>query len=216
MANTIIFQVHPTPMKPGDDVQTYHPRQCKKNTVRTEELADHIAKHGLISKGLFLMVMERLKRELVEQLLGGHDLHIDGIGRFSLQLGTKKVKGEDGKLVKKVYRRPEELTAHELVIEGLTFVPDKEMLDSIRENDVSFSCDRSGYNQNVSRSDMLAVLDDYCEKHGGFSRTIFQSLFGVSRYRAQQMLEELVSESEPLFFREKFGASYVYRKTKAK
>jgi hypothetical protein len=89
------------------------------------------------------------------------------------------------------------------------------MLDSIRENDVSFSCDRSGYNQNVSRNDMLAVLDDYCEKHGGFSRTIFQNLFGVSRYRAQQMLEELVSESEPLFFREKFGASYVYRKTKA-
>ena len=37
--------------------------------------------------------------------------------------------------------------------------------------------------------------------------------YGVSRYRAQQMLDELVSEPFPKYYREKFGVTYVYRKT---
>ena len=77
--STIHYKVHPTPLKEGETEQTYHVRQVLKRTVRTRELAEHIARHGLISVGLFEMVMERLKQELAEQLLSGHDLHIDGI-----------------------------------------------------------------------------------------------------------------------------------------
>ena len=60
---TIHYAVHPTPMKPGETVQTYHVRQVLKTTVRTRELAEHVSKHDIVSVGLFEMMMDILKRE---------------------------------------------------------------------------------------------------------------------------------------------------------
>ena len=41
--NTIHYTVHPTPLKPGETVQTYHVRQVLKTTMRTRELAEHVS-----------------------------------------------------------------------------------------------------------------------------------------------------------------------------
>ena len=210
---TIHYAVHPTPMKPGETVQTYHIRQVLKTTVRTRELAEHVSKHDIVSVGLFEMMMDILKRELAEQLLSGHDLHLEGIGRFSLQLGTKKQKGEDGRYHAKIYLHPDDLTAREVVVEGISFVPDKAMLTRRKEDTHTFIREKDSYQQGVSRSKLLKTLADYCKANGSFTRTTFQHLFGVSRYRAQQLLDELVSEPYPKYYREKFGTTYVYRKT---
>ena len=210
---TINYEVHPTPLKPGETKQTYHVRQCMKRTMHTAELADLIAENALISRGVFLMVMERLKMELADQLMTGHDLHLDGIGRFALQLGTKKVKDESGRLVRKTYERPEDLTAHEVTVEGISFVPDKEMMKRLHRISIHFSHVKGGYEQEVERARMLDTLADYCREHGSFSRKTFQRLFGVSRYRAQLMLDELVNEPDAQICRKKFGSGYVYRFT---
>lgn len=209
----IFYRVHPTPMKPGESVQTYHVRQELKTTKHTRELADHIAKHGIISVGVFEMVLERLKREMVEQLLSGNDLHLDGIGRFSLQIGTRKTKGEDGRWHAKTYLNPDELTAHEITIDGITFQPDKEMLDILHSEKRNFVRLKDGYEQEIPRATLLKKLNNHCQEHGSFSRYDFQRLFGVSRYRAQRMLDELVNDPYPKYYREKFGTSYIYRKT---
>lgn len=210
---SIHYKVHPTPKREGDTEQTYHVRQVMKNTIRTQDLAKHIGRYGIISEGLFLMVMERLKKEMVEHLLDGRDLHFDGIGRFSLQLGTKKVKGEDGRLHTKKYLRPDDLTAREVTIEGITFVPDKEMLNSLKNVSRIFVRHKGGYRQKVSRQKLLTTLSNYCQEHGSFTRNDFQKMFSVSRYRAQQMLDELVNAPYPKYYRVKQGPSYVYRKT---
>lgn len=211
--NAIHYAVHPTPLKSGDTVQTYHVRQVLKSTIRTRQLAEHVCSYEPFSVGVFEMVMNTLKKELVEQLLSGHDLHLDGIGRFSLRLGTKKQKGEDGRWHAKLYLHPDDLTAREVEVEGISFVPDKEMLKALTQRPHLFIREKAGYKQEVSRSKLLKTLAGYCQAHGSFTRTTFQYLFGVSRYRAQQMLDELVSEPFPKYYREKFGVTYVYRKT---
>ena len=213
IGNTIHYTVHPTPLKHGETVQTYHVRQVLKRTMRTRELAEHVSQHGMISVGLFEMVLDDLKRELVEQLLSGHDLHLDGIGRFSLRLGTKKEKGEDGRWHAKTYLHPDELTAREVEVEGITFVPDKEMLTQQNTDPHAFTRDKDSYEQDVPRAKLLKTFADSCQSHGSFTRSTFQRLFGVSRYRAQQMLDALVAEPFPKYYREKYGPSYVYRKT---
>ena len=211
--NTIHYAVYPTPLKSGETVQTYHVRQVLKSTIRTRQLAEHVSSYEPFSVGVFEMVMNTLKKELVEQLLSGHDLHLDGIGRFSLRLGTKKQKGEDGRWHAKTYLHPDDLTAREVEVEGVSFVPDKEMLNALTQRQHLFIREKAGYKQEVTRSKLLKTLADYCQTNGGFTRTTFQHLFGVSRYRAQQMLDELVSEPFPKYYREKFGVTYVYRKT---
>ena len=82
--HTIKYQVHPTPMKEGDTVQTYHVRRSSLQVIHTEELAEHIQSHTMIDHGLLEMVLERLKREIAEHLLDNKDVHLDGIGRFGL------------------------------------------------------------------------------------------------------------------------------------
>lgn len=210
---TIHYAVHPTPLKPGETVQTYHVRQVLKTTMRTHELAEHVSQHGMISVGLFEMVLDELKHELVEQLLNGHDLHLDGIGRFSLRLGTKKKKGEDGRWHTKTYLHPDELTAREVEVEGITFIPDKEMLTQLNKDSHAFTREKDSYEQDVPRAKLLKTLADYCQTHGSFTRSTFQRLFGVSRYRAQQMLDALVTEPFHKYYREKYGPSYIYRKS---
>ena len=202
--------VHPTPKKPGEETQTYHVRQVLNHTIHTHDLAEHVSKNSILSSGLFEMVMDLLGRELAEQLLDGRDVHLDGIGRFALQLGTKKVKGGDGRWHKKTYTNPEELTAREVVVEGMTFVPDKKMLNRLRTSSQFFVNEKEGYKQEVSHQDMIKKLEAHCAKHGSFTRKEFQRMFGISRYRAQQLLNDLTVSPTPHFRREKFGSAYIY------
>lgn len=208
---TINYAVYPTPMKPGETEQTYHVRQIYKTTVRTRELAEHIAKHTLIPVELFQMVVERLRLEMAEQLLSGHDLHFDGLGRFALQLGTKKTMGDDGRWHAKVYKHPDELDGNEVVVEGMTFVPDKAMLDLLHSEERMMVRHKVGYRQKVDRELMLQVLGDVCRQRGSFTRLDFQWLFGVSSYRAKKMLNELVAGPDALFCRRRIGTACVYR-----
>ena len=87
------------------------------------------------------------------------------------------------------------------------------MLNRLSQTPHGFIREKTSYKQEVSRSKLLKTLAEYCQTNGSFTRTTFQYLFGVSRYRAQQMLDELVSEPFPKYYREKFGVTYVYRKT---
>lgn len=210
---TIHYSVLPTPMKPGDTVQTYHVRQVQYYVMHSRELRSHIAANSLVSEGIFEMVMDVLQKEIAEQLLDGKGVHLDGIGRFSLQIGTIKEKDEQGKWRAKVYTKPSQLTARELVVEGVTFVPDKEMLDRLKTDEHHFVCDKGSYKLDIPRAKLLATLDDYCAQHGSFSRRNFQTLFGVSRYKADQLLNDLVSEPSPQYYRQKHGSSWVYRKS---
>jgi nucleoid DNA-binding protein len=200
-------------MKPGDTVQTYHVRQVQYYVMHSRELRSHIAANSLVSEGIFEMVMDVLQKEIAEQLLDGKGVHLDGIGRFSLQIGTIKEKDEQGKWRAKVYTKPSQLTARELVVEGVTFVPDKEMLDRLKTDEHHFVCDKGSYKLDIPRAKLLATLDDYCAQHGSFSRRNFQTLFGVSRYKADQLLNDLVSEPSPQYYRQKHGSSWVYRKS---
>lgn len=59
-----------------------------------------------MSKGLFEMVIDYVEREIAEQLLAGYSVHFDGLGRFSLQLGTRKVKDEADRLLSELVAPP--------------------------------------------------------------------------------------------------------------
>lgn len=209
----IHFSVHPTPMKPGDTQQTYHVRHCQDYVMHSRELREHINSYTLISEGMFEMFLDTLKREIAEQLLMGHGVHLDGIGRFCLQLGTKKTKDEQGRWRTKTYTAPSQLTGHEVTIDGISFVPDKEMLNRLQDGAPHFVRDKGEYEQEVPRGELLKTLADYCQQHGSFTRRVVQHLFCLSRYKADQLLTDLVNEEYPKYYRQKAGTTWVYRKT---
>lgn len=209
----IHYSVHPTSKKPGETTQTYHVRQNIREVMHNERLKAHIADYTLITGGLFEMVMHTLKKELAEQLRMGKSVHLDGIGRFSLQIGTVKKKDEAGHWRTKTYTDPDELKARELCIDGISFVPDKEMMDALDVSNCLFVRDKGSYNCEIPRGRLLKTLADYCAQNGSFTRRAFQFLFKVSRYKADEILTALVNEPYPKYYREKQGTTWVYRKT---
>ena len=210
---TITYSIHHTPLRPGESVQTYHVRHEQERVIHTKELRQHIASYTIISEGLFEMVVDTLKRELAEQLLMGNGVHLDGIGRFSLQLGTKKVTDEHGRRHPKTYTDPKALTADELTIDGISFVPDKEMTDRLDGDSRRFALDKFAYRHNITRAELLTTLATLCRDRGSFTRSDFQRIFNVSRYKADQILADLVSEPYPKYYRQKRGKAWLYRKT---
>lgn len=210
---TIHFSVHPTPQQDGEDGQTYHVRQNINRVIHSKELREHLSDYSLVTPGLFEMVIDYVEKEIAEQLLAGNSVHIDGLGRFSLQLGTRKVEQEDGSQRRKTYTSPDDLTGHEVVIEGLNFIADKQMLNRIKNGSYHFERDDESYKRDISRAELLTTLADFCATHGYFTRRTFEVLFGVSRYKADRILTKLVCEPYPKYYREKQGNQWVYRKT---
>lgn len=100
---TIHFSVHPIPKHTGEEGQTYHVRQNIRRVIRSQEFREHISDYSLVTPGLFEMVIDYVEKEIAEQLLAGYSVHIDGLGRFSLRLGTRKVKDKAGNLRRKTY-----------------------------------------------------------------------------------------------------------------
>jgi nucleoid DNA-binding protein len=200
-------------MKPGDSRQTYHVRHKQRHVVTTEELRAHMASHTLLSEGLFELAIKTLRDELVEQLLDGNGVHIEGLGFFSLELGTVKVRDEQGRLRPKTYTSEEQLPTRDVVVEGINFAPDREMLSLLLSKECRFERLKYYTADEIPRDELLQTLADHCSQHGEFTRGDFQRLFHVTRYRADQILAALVGEERPQYCREKRGASWVYRKT---
>ena len=181
---SIRYSVHATPNPTGDGETTYHVRVKQQHVVHSNELRSHIAAHTMIKEGLFDLMMATLCDEIAEQLLDGKGVHIDGLGRFSVQLGTVKKKDEQGRWRTKTYTSPRQLSAREVVIEGINFVPDKQMMTRLAREGCSFQRDKYEPASEVPRGELLKTLAEYCAEHGPFTRREFQRIFGVTRYRA--------------------------------
>ena len=210
---TIHFSVHPTPKQSGEEGQTYHVRQNIRRVIHSQEFREHISDYSLVTPGLFEMVIDYVEKEIAEQLLAGYSVHIDGLGRFSLRLGTCKVKDDDGNLSRKTYANPDELTGHDVVVEGINFIADKKMMQRIKDGQCHFQRDDENYERDISRAQLLTTLADYCATHGWFTRRTVESLLSVSRYKADRLLSELVAPPFPKYYRTRQGNMWVYRKT---
>ena len=59
-------------------------------------------------------------------------VHLNGIGTFSLNIGLKPVVEEDGTKQKRTVTNPKEITGNDLEVTGITFVPDKELMEKAK------------------------------------------------------------------------------------
>ncbi len=210
---SIPYSVHPTPKPTGEGETTYHVRVKQRGVVHTKELRYHIDAHTMVKPGVFDLVMNTLFDEIAEQLLDGKGVHIDGLGLFSVQLGTVKQQDKDGHWHTKTYTSPSQLTAREVCVDGINFVPDKQMMMRFVRERCSFERDKYEPASDVPRGELIKTLAEHCAEHGSFTRREFQRMFGVTRYRADQILTALVSEEYPKYYRTKYGNLWVYRKT---
>lgn len=194
--------VHATPQRDSRKPTTFHVRHEQRHVVHTHELQKMMARKAGVSEGTMAMAIETLTEVLTHLLLSGQGVHIDGLGRFALSLRTKKAAS--------AYTEASELTADEVCVRGMTFVADRPLLSTLRSTECTMTRKGEGYRQDVENQEMVAVLTDYCTRHASFTRRTVQLLFGLSRYKAALLLQQLVGQPQPCFVRRLKGTTWVY------
>ena len=196
----IAYDVYQTPGSTEEEA-TYHVRRISM-TMSSRFLRDHIEENTIISAGLYELLMETLKKEIPEQLLHGRDLHIEGLGTFYLKIGLKQ----------KSVTKPSAITANDLQIEGIGFKPDREFNDTVRHAVVHFVREEQRHSEEVTMADIIVRLTDYCRQHGPFTVRTLCALFGLTKYKASRVANQLVAGPAAKFTRQREGNTYFYRR----
>ena len=194
----VAYDVHPTPHADGKPA-TYHARRLSA-TLSGRYLRGQVEKHSELDGTTFDFAIDQLKKEIPEQLLNGHDIHIEGLGTFYLKIGMKK----------KAYIDPKAITPAELKVTGIGFTADKEFQNRVRKALVHFELEPQWQSESVDISQMETQLTEYCQRNDFFTVKTLQGLFHLTKSKASEIANALVSGPDAHFVRRKVGNTYIY------
>lgn len=204
---------NPNPDK-KDTKKYYHVRQAASSAMTSDELKELIVNSTTITEADYEGFVEALKSFIPDVLKSGRSVHIEGIGTFFLKMRIAERRDEDGNLYKPRFERPDDITARDVAVTGVGFRADKQFNE--RATRVSgFVRERDMESKGIAnREQWLKGLEELTEQQGYFTRQDVRYKFGISKYMAGKLLDDLVSEENPKYRREMIAHGYLYRKVK--
>ena len=163
-----------------------YPRVLIEHRTNSEEIAQMLSKYTSFTKGDILGVISALGEVIASELVAGHVVYLDGIGRFSPSLKLK-----DGVEPEQEHKEGHR-NANSIEFHSINFRPSKELVNI---------CNVKGEltRAKIHKSDpMNSTLEDRCHmalnyiKASGFLKVRdYVDLTGLSRNKASQELREL-------------------------
>lgn len=199
---TIYFTVHANPLKNENGETTYQVRQDTRGSLSTKGLEKYMRDNHIMPTINLDSVIEMLSRLLAEKMVDNAKVHLEGLGVFSLTLGLKPKIDEQGRKHKRVVTSPETITGNDVEVTGVSFVPDKAFMDTIRNKYPHFSQTggkgKVGHSPDYSEEQMKAFLTNYISENGYINRRLLRFYTHVTRYMAAQWLTRLSCGDNPL------------------
>ena len=164
----------------------FYPRVLIEHRTNSEEIAQMLSNSTSFTKGDVLGIISALGEVIASELVAGHAVYLDGIGRFSPSLKLK-----DGVEPEQEHKEGHR-NANSIEFHSINFRPCKELITT---------CNLKGdlTRAKIHKSDpMSSTLDDRCHmavnyiKASGFLKVRdYVDLTGLSRNKASQELREL-------------------------
>ena len=129
---TINFSVHSNPLKNEDGETTYQVRQDTRGALSTKGEMRYMRDNHVMPTVDLASVIGMLARLQAEKMVDNAKVHLEGLGVFSLTLGLKPMVDEEGQKCKRIVTKPETITGNDVEITDVSFVPDKEFMETIR------------------------------------------------------------------------------------
>ena len=172
--------------KTADGDVPFYPRVLIEHRTNSEEIAQILSNSTSFTKGDVLGIISALGEVIASELVAGHAVYLDGIGRFSPSLKLK-----DGVEPEQEHKEGHR-NANSIEFHSINFRPCKELITT---------CNLKGdlTRAKIHKSDpMSSTLDDRCHmavnyiKASGFLKVRdYVDLTGLSRNKASQELREL-------------------------
>ena len=203
---TIYFTVHANPLKNEEGETTYQVRQDTRGSLSTKGLEKYLRDNQIMPTVHLGSVVETLSRLLAEKMVDNAKVHLEGLGVFSLTLGLKPDVDEDGKKHKRVVTCPEKITGNDVEITGVSFVPDKAFMDTIRKKYPHFTQTggkgKVGHSPDYTEEQVKAFLTTYLSEKVFINRRMFQFMTGATKYKTRQWLTQLSTGDNPFLIEE--------------
>ena len=215
MESKIKFGIYPNPLPDADGNTTYQVRHEPDATMNTQDFLAHLKFHNTFSATTMNAALSVLRDEIVEQLRDNRRFRIDGIGTFQMKVGLKADADEAGNVVKPHLTNPKQITARDVEVTGVTFIPDKSLVSDLRECTTTMNPSGAGVagtSRQYTRQEVVNALNAYLEEHGSITRTAFATLLHLSGYAARKWLDQLTTEPYPKYVARKQGNTLVYRR----
>lgn len=210
---TIKFSVHRNPKTDPTAPDTFHVRPDTYYTAESNEIIEHLQQHHHLSTVYTEPLFNQLPRVIVEYLTENKNVHINGLGTFSLRLGFRP--SEDDAEAKPVYTDPTRITGNDVQIDSIIFKPDKDFLSLLRQQSLHYENaigrGNVGHTSRYTEQQIQAQLRSYLSEHPFITRRQLMDLLHLTDHTARQWLERLTSEPKALLQGEKVGTTFIYR-----
>ncbi len=217
MADTIKYGIYPNPLPDAEGNTTFQVRHEPDGTMDTESFLAHLKYHQTFNPTIMRAALITLVDEIVEQLRDNRRFRIDGLGTFQMKVGFKaKTDDEGNNSVRPVFTDPEAITARDVEVSGISFTPDRSLIDALRKGTAATKASPSGVvgrSVRYTREDIETFLDDYLAGHDFITRRQFRILLGLSDYACRKWLNILTTAAQPKYQACLEGTTIVYRRS---
>lgn len=196
----IKFDIYETPGE--GDTPKYHVRITNRTTVTSKDLMHEAVRYTGVSRADWTGVVEELIDALAQKLSEGQRIHINGLGYFSLGIGST----ED--------LTPKAMTRRTVHVTDVHFRPEKNFLKALQSK-AHFVRERyKRHTLALSPTEVNGLLTEYFKTHRSITCPQFQLLCGMTRSTAYRRLNELTQGAQPSLLREgsKNATAYVPEK----
>lgn len=159
--------------------ELYHPRPTHSQTIDTERLVNELREISGLSSSAVTAVLHGLNQALVRHLSEGDNVHIDGIGSFSISLTAPETTS------------PSATRASSIKIKSVNFRCDKELRDEVSQR-ATFVRDRfKTQSPEIKEADLIKQVAEYFKTNRSMTRQQFMNHTGLNHSTAIRRLSML-------------------------
>jgi predicted histone-like DNA-binding protein len=178
------YDFYETPVPKGSDrKKSLHARVVPSGTVTTDQLVRAIQRESSLSisdvKGALISLVENMKFEMAD----GWNIHLEGLGYFSLTLSSPPV------------RTPNEIRAESVKIKSVAFRPEKKLRDHFAGIQPEKAVDKY-HSAKRSEEDIDTLLNKYFEENPYMKAKDFGLICGLRPSTATRKLKQLLTEGK--------------------
>lgn len=193
----IEFDLYENPGKDEADSPKLHAKVITKDLITTKNLRESINRKCTASPADVAAVLTALSDELFEALNNGYSVHFDGLGYFSLSLRCAPDVN------------PKHVTASDVSVKGIKFVPDKGLMEKFKVADLQRTTDKSRHSEKMTDEEVMKRLQGYFAENEYMQRKDFEKLTGFNLSKSSRYIKLLVDNGVLKNIASKFHPVYV-------
>ena len=209
---SINYLEHRTPLKDESGKYQIHPMFVKRDIVDREKMETRVRDHYAMNVSSFISALETLEDETLYALAEGNEVRVGDMFIVKPKLGMVKHKDKNGIEWKRTYHEGDLIPANEVDICGLEIQPTKEFLERLKRH--SNGCSRQYWSVKSTPKEAdkeFADIVEICQQQGYITVKDMIREFGVTRYHANKVLNDLCEEPAARMYATREGPITLYR-----